>query len=79
MHKFFSPHLRKEIDKIERIQRKATRIIYVRCFKTPFFEMPSYENRLKKLWFLSLENRRLINDLVLFYKIVNKKQSKHTI
>jgi hypothetical protein len=68
----FNPHLRKDIDKIERIQRKATRTIFARCFKIKYFDMPSYEERLTRLGLKPLEFRRLVADLVLFYKIVNK-------
>jgi hypothetical protein len=68
----FSPHTKKGIDKIEKIQHRATRMIFIRCYKTSFINMPTYEERLKTLKLKSLELRRTIFDLILFYKLINK-------
>ena len=50
-------HLQSELDKIERVQRRATRI--------PIgFEKLDYEERLKRLCLTSLKDRRLRGDLI---------------
>ena len=64
----WSPYLSNDTSKIESIQRSFTRKAFLRC-GIPF---TSYEDRLDKLELDSLEKRRLLNDLYLMYKIVNK-------
>ena len=55
--KFWSPHLRRDIDKMERAQRKATKII-------PEIRNHSYQQRLKDLELISLVQRRLRGQLI---------------
>ena len=61
---FWNPHFVKDIHKLERVQRRATKVI-------PCCKNLSYEERLKKLNILSLEERRRRADLIYFYKIIN--------
>ena len=56
----WSPHLRKDILRVESVQRRATRMI------TGFSDM-SYEERLTALDLPTLEYRRLRADLILLY------------
>ena len=56
----WSPYSRKNIDKLERVQRRATKFI----LKTK----DSYETRLEKLNLLSLEDRRVLTDVTFFFK-----------
>jgi ribonuclease P/MRP protein subunit RPP40 len=47
------PYLRKDIDLLEGVQRRATKMI-------PALKFKSYEDRLKELELTSLETRRLM-------------------
>ena len=58
----WSPHLLKDIDLIENVQRKFTKRI-------PGLKNMSYPKRLESLNMQSLELRRIIQDLTLVYKI----------
>ena len=58
---FWSPHLRKDIVKMERIQRKATKMI-------PELRHKSYEDRLSELNLITLEKRRLRGQLIETFK-----------
>ena len=61
----WNPNLQKDINKLERIQRAATRW-------PPELRDLSYEERLKVLDLPSLEARRTRGDLITIYKCVNK-------
>ena len=58
---FWSPHLRKDIVKLERIQHRATKLI-------PALRGKSYPERLKELGLITLERRRLRGQLIETYK-----------
>lgn len=58
----WSPHLRKDKDKLERVQRRATKLI-------PEYKNLPYEERLIRLN-LPLENRRVRGDLIETFKII---------
>ena len=60
---FWSPQLRKDIDRLERIQERATKLIYNVRHK-------SYQRRLEDLKLFSLEKRRLRGDLIQTFKIL---------
>ena len=57
----WNPYTKSNINRIESIQRRATK------FKSD----NKYLLRLRKLRLLSLEDRRLMADVVFFYKLVN--------
>ena len=63
----WSPHLQQDINAVESVQRRFTKTICRRC-NIPF---TSYEDRLFKLDILSLENRRIQNDVILLFKILH--------
>lgn len=56
------PHLRKDIELIEKVQRRATRMVKGMARK-------DYEERLRQLKMTTLETRRLRGDLILVFKI----------
>ena len=58
------PYRKKDIDKLERIQRRATKMI-------PELRDLSYESRLLQCDLTRLENRRLRGDQIEVFKIVN--------
>ena len=60
----WSPHKKKNIRKVERVQRAATKMV-------PELRELSYEERLRKLGLLTLESRRERGDLISVYKMVN--------
>ena len=61
-------HLQGYIDKIERVQRNATRI--------PLrFTKFQYEERLKRFSLTTLNDRRLKGDLIEMYKVTSSRES----
>jgi ribonuclease P/MRP protein subunit RPP40 len=56
------PYLRKDIELIEGVQRRVSKVIKSLNNKT-------YENRSKKLHLTSMETRRLRNDLIEVFKM----------
>ena len=59
-----SPYLRKDIDMLEKIQRRATKLI-------PGLRDLRYEERLKECGLTTLETRRLRGDQIEVFKILN--------
>ena len=62
---FLSPHLRKDIDKMEIVQRKDTIMI-------PEIRNHSYQKRLKDLELINLVQRRLRGQLIEVFKYLNR-------
>ena len=62
----WSPFYLKDISHIESVQRSYTRTAFRRCG----IAFSSYGDRLKKINLKSLEERRLVFDLLLVYKII---------
>jgi len=63
----WSPHLKKVIDNLERIQRRATKLVKEIKWK-------SYEEWLKVLGLHSLQQRRIRCNLIETYKILTGKE-----
>ena len=63
----WSPHFIKDIDCLEKVQRRATSLI-------KGFKKYSYEDRLLMLGLTILEKRRLRGDLIETYKILSGKE-----
>jgi ribonucleases P/MRP protein subunit RPP40 len=59
----WSPYLRKDIDLIERVQRRATKLI-------EGYKNLSYENRLHLTGLITLEKRRVRGDLIQVFKMI---------
>ena len=53
------PHLKKDIDKLERVQRRATKLI-------PELRILSYEDRVQQYKLTTLETRRIRGDQIMF-------------
>eukprot|EP00061_Rhincodon_typus_P003623 g20541.t1 len=60
---FWSPHYQKDVEALERIQRRLSRML-------PGFEVIGYEKRLKRRGLFSLERRQLRGNLIEVYKIM---------
>ena len=61
----WSPYLQKDINAVEGVQRRYTKVICRRCN----IVFNSYQDRLNQLKILSLQDRRIRNDLLLMFKI----------
>ena len=60
--------MQRDIDKIERIQRRATRI-------PTGFDKLEYEDRLKKLSMTPSKDRRIRGDLIETYKVLSNREN----
>lgn len=64
----WSPYLRQDIDKLEKVQRRATKMI-------KGFSKFTYDERLKKCELTTMERRRIRGDLIETYKIVTGRDT----
>jgi hypothetical protein len=63
----WNPYLLKDIDALESVQRYFTRRLFARCH-LPYVD---YGNRITQLGMVTLEKRRVKNDLICVYKILH--------
>ena len=59
----WSPYTKRNIDKLERVQRRVTKLISK--------SNHPYDIRLKKLNLVSLEKRRLLTDVTFLHEVLN--------
>jgi hypothetical protein len=67
----WSPHLKRDKDKLENVQRRSTKIV-------PELKHLTYEQRLTHLKLPTLHYRRLRSDLLLLYKLTHSKTHMDT-
>ncbi|VDL64430.1 unnamed protein product [Nippostrongylus brasiliensis] len=66
----WNPHLKREIHKVEKVQKLFTRLLWLRVTDSVRQNLPSYSERLRLFSLLSLQHRRIIADLVFCFRIL---------
>ena len=68
----WAPHRVMDIENLERVQKRATKMIYN-------LKKMSYEDRLKNLNLPTLKYRRLRGDMIETYKIITNKYDEDSV
>ncbi|EYC15172.1 hypothetical protein Y032_0037g3363 [Ancylostoma ceylanicum] len=71
----WSPELRKHVDKVGRVQKVFTRMLYYRALPDPNYptSLPPYSVRLRELGLKSSRYRRVVSDICTAFKILKGK------
>ena len=71
----WNPVMKKDITKLEKVQRTFTRILFYRAFPSKQYPrlLPDYKTKLEVLGLKSLSYRRVLADLMMSFKIIKNE------